>query len=110
MSETVSTPIVKGNPNLRVILIDTEAKKIPEVLGISPERELELDEIVKKSYQDHDTITDTMEAASRNLLHANEFSYVMFHLGAHVGRAKAMQDNLGGLLGALSGLSNPSGE
>jgi len=109
MSENV-TKTVKGNPHMRVILIDNESTKIPGVLGISPEREKELDDIVANAWKEGATITDSMELLSKGLMHANELAFCTFHLGAHVGRTKAMQDKFEGLLGGLKGMLGKSDE
>ena len=110
MSETVTTPVVVGNPHLRIILVDDESTKIPVVLGISPEREEELDHFIKKCFEEEDTITDTFAAISKGVKHANELAYCIFHVGANVGRQKALHDKLGGLLSGLRGAMGMSEE
>lgn len=110
MSETVTTPVVVGNPHLRIILVDDESTKIPEVLGISPQREEELDYLIKTSFEEEDTLTDTFAAISKGVKHANELAYCIFHVGANIGRQKAIHDNLGGLLSGLRGLMGKSEE
>lgn len=110
MSETVTAPTVVGNPHLRVIVVDDESTKIPEVLGISPEREQELDYLIKTCFEEEDTLTDTFAAISKGVKHANELAYCIFHVGANIGRQKAIQDNLGGLLNGLRGMMGKSEE
>lgn len=95
----------RGNPNLRVIIVDDESRKIPDTLGITPERENELDEMTKKAFEDFDSITDTMVEISKNVKHANELAYCIFHVGANVGRAKAVNEELSKLLSELPGIS-----
>ena len=92
-----------GNPNLRVIIVDDNSEKIPETLGITPEREIELDEITKKAHQDFDTITDSMVEISKKVKHANELAYCIFHIGANIGRAKAIDNELARILSELPG-------
>lgn len=94
--------IVKGNPHLRVIIVDDESKQIPETLGITPERENELDQITKKAHEEFDTITDTMVEISKNVRHANELAYCIFHIGANTGRAHAIMNDLDKLLSKIT--------
>ena len=108
MSEITAKSAV-GNPHLRVILVDDESTKITEVLGITPEREKELDDLIKEKFEQEDTITDTMSEISKYLKHANELAYCMFHIGAHIGRSKAMEGGVHGLLERLrKGMSGDS--
>ena len=93
MSEDVQE-VVKGNPHLRVILVDDELETIPAVLGISSEREKELDELVKKIHNESQTITDTFVEISKRMKHANELAYCLFHVGAHIGRAHSIKETL----------------
>lgn len=99
MSEKEKLPV--GSPHLRVMLIDNDSNRIPEVLGITEEREEELDAIIKKYVEDKGTITDSIEAISRYVKHANEFAYCMFHVGANVGRSVTLRDTIKGDLSSL---------
>lgn len=94
----------RGNPNLRIIIVDDESTKIPETLGITPERENELDEMTKKAHNDFDTITDSMVEISKNVRHANELAYCIFHIGANIGRAKAVNEELAKILSEFPNL------
>lgn len=100
MSDITAKPAL-GNPHMLVILVDDTSTKIPAVLGITPEREEELDILTKEKFESENTITDTMAELSKYLKHANELAYCMFHIGANVGRSKAMDSRLAGLLGKL---------
>ena len=88
----------RGNPNLRVIIVDDESDKIPQTLGITEAREKELDILIKQYVEDTNTITDLMVEISRIVRHANELAYCVFHIGAYVGRAAAMKKELSSLL------------
>lgn len=87
MSEVTAKPAV-GNPNLRVIIIDDESQRIPDVLGIIPEREKEIDEILSIAFKESDTLTDVLVYASKYCKHANELAYAVFHIGAFMGTQK----------------------
>jgi len=91
---TESTVKVQGNTNLRVIIVDDESNQIPAVLGITPEREQELDKIIQECYEGYDTITDTIAEMSKRMKHANELAFCAFHIGAHVARSKIMGDKV----------------
>ena len=105
MSEDTSN-VVRGNPHVRIIIVDDESDKIPRVLGISEEREIELDELIKVIHNDSETITDSMANISKVLKHANELAYCIFHLGAHVGRAHTLKESIHTHLGSILGKSN----
>jgi hypothetical protein len=109
MSEDVQE-VVKGNPHLRVILVDDELETIPAVLGISSEREKELDELVKKIHNESQTITDTFVEISKRMKHANELAYCLFHVGAHIGRAYSLKEELMGHFRDASGKKNKEKE
>lgn len=97
MSETIQKVV---NPHMRVLILDEETTSIPRTLGITEEREKELDELTKTALIDEPTYTDTFAAISKQVNHANELAYCMFHVGSHAGRMKA-QEAMGGLLEAL---------
>lgn len=77
-----------GNPHLRVIIIDDESERIPDVLGITPEREKEIDKILSNGFEKCDTITDVLACVSKSCKHANELAYAVFHVGAFMGKQK----------------------
>jgi hypothetical protein len=91
MSENAVVP-VKGNPNLRVFILDDESSKMDACLGITEERSDELIEIVKQSHEDCETHTDAFVNISKGALHANELVYMMFQYGAHVGAHKVTSE------------------
>lgn len=86
---------------LRVVIIDDESDRIPEVLGLDPEREKELDELTEFCMRNCKTITDTIAEISKSVNHANELAYCVFHVGANVGKSKAEAENLSGLAALL---------
>ena len=117
MSNTAEVKAGGMNASLRVIIIDDESSNIGKVLGISDEREDQLQDIVKAAFEGDDTtITDNLAEISKHCKHANELAFCSFHLGAHIGKGKAlevlMKDNgpMGGLLSALKELRSGSGK
>jgi hypothetical protein len=102
MSESTEIKVGGLNASLRVIIIDDESDKIPQTLGITPEREKELDEVITAAYHtENSTITDNFVEMSKSCKHANELAYCIFHIGARVGRGKALSDLSEGGLGSL---------
>lgn len=67
---------------LRIQLFNEDSSKISEVLGITEKRAKELDKIIKDSYINHDTLTDSMQVMSEEVEHVNELAYMCFHMGA----------------------------
>lgn len=115
MSQTAEVKAGGINASLRVIIIDDESDKIPEVLGITPEREQELNDLVQSTYETEDsTITDNFVEISKQCKHANELAYAIFHLGAHVGKGRAVkklaESGIGSLLATLGSKINRSQE
>jgi hypothetical protein len=108
MSE--STEIKAGglNASLRVIIIDDESDQIPTVLGITPEREEELNDLVISTYEIEDsTVTDNFVEISKQCKHANELAYAIFHLGAHIGKKRVITEFAKhGLSSILEGLGS----
>jgi hypothetical protein len=107
MSENAVVP-VKGNPNLRVFVLDDTTSNMHTCLGITEERSDILVEVVKNAFETNDKHTESFVEISKAALHANELVYMSFHYGAHVGACRASNEmNLGGLqdlLGKLKGL------
>ena len=93
MDEITTKPVV-GNPHVRVIIVDDESSQIPEVLGISKEREEVLDQLIKDTWPAYKTITDVIANMSKHLKHANELAYCVFHVGAHMGASDAVKKHL----------------
>jgi hypothetical protein len=102
---TTNEVSTKGNPNLRVFILDDESSKMDACLGITEERSDELIEIVKQSHENCETHTDAFVNISKGALHANELVYMMFQYGAHAGANKvASEMNNGGLKNLLEEL------
>lgn len=91
MSET---NVQKGNPHVRILILDDTSHHIPTVLGITEERTKELENILKEEWKTKNSITETMEKISEQVMQANELAYCIFHLGAHVGNLTAMKSAL----------------
>lgn len=110
MSESAEVKAGGMNASLRVIVIDDESTNIARVLGISEEREDQLEKIIQEIYRVEDsTITDSFVEISKNCRHANELAYCCFHVGVHNGKnhvLKALsEDGLTGLLAKALGSS-----
>lgn len=91
MSESAEVKAGGMNASLRVIVIDDESTNIARVLGITEEREDQLEEIIKKVYHVEDsTITDNLVDISKHCKHANELAFCCFHIGANVGKNRAL--------------------
>ena len=101
---------------MKVTVIDDRTESIALGLGITPEREKELDGILQAEFEiqwneaekgkdgdERGGITGTMERFTKYARHPNESAYLIFHLGAHVGKIKALGDvgPMGILLAAL---------
>lgn len=104
--ETTNVKVpVKGNPNLRVFILDDNTSKMDITLGITDERSDELIEIVKQCHENSKTHTDSFVEISKAALHANELVYMMFQYGAQVGANKvASEMKNGGLKNLLEEL------
>ena len=110
MSENVDVP-VKGNPNLRVFILDDDTNIMHTCLGITEERSDELIKIVQNSFEDSDTHTNAFVEISKSSKHANEFAYMLFHYGAFVGQDRFKNELLNSnLLDTLKKGMNPESE
>ena len=97
MSETNDVKSKTLNTFLKVIIIDDESDQIPTVLGITPEREKELEDIVRIVWKtEKTTITDNFVEISKQCKHANELTYCIYHYGAGVGKSSAVKEFMGG--------------
>lgn len=65
---------------LHIKVINPESDYTSTVLGISDERYAELNKVAKSSYFTTDKLSDAMEKASAECLHANELALVVFLL------------------------------
>lgn len=68
------------------------------VMGISPQRETEIDSLMDKCHGETSTYPDAIAQASAGLLNANELAYVCFHLGAFAESQRSKQELLSKLL------------
>jgi hypothetical protein len=110
MNEAVeaATPAVAINPHLRVLILDDDTESLPRTLGITEEREKELDVLTERSFKDYNTFTDTFADISKEVRHANELVYCIFHVGSMAGRAKVMSMLGESSIGKLMGLGGKS--
>lgn len=100
---------------MKIKTIAPEEQNIALALGISKERERELDELLYADLsritkgvlgkdETPESVTDQMERLTQYCNHPNETAYVCFSIGAKVGQLKALSD-MGplGLIGMLMG-------
>lgn len=105
MNEAVEVaPVAAINPHLRVLILDDDTESLPRTLGITEEREKELDQLTERTFKASDTFTDTFADISKEVRHANELVYCIFHVGSMAGRAKAMSMLSESGIGKLMGL------
>ena len=95
MSET---NVQKGNPHVRVLILDDTSSNIPTVLGITEERTKELENALIKAWTEKESVTSIMEEISKHVMHANELTYCIFHLGCHTGNLASKKETLENLL------------
>lgn len=98
---------------MKVKLIDPENKSIARALGITPEREKELDTILEAEFENamaaaqegrDTTVTEQLERLTLYSTHANETAYLCYTMGAVHGKIKTIGD-MGplGLIGMMMG-------
>lgn len=68
-------------------------------LGITKQREAEIDELMDKCHGETETYSDAIAAASQALKNANELAYISFHLGAFAESQRTKHDLLKKLMG-----------
>ncbi len=67
-------------------------------MGITPEREAAIDELMDKYHAETSTYPDAIAALSKNINTANELAYASFHLGAFAESQRTKHDLLSKLL------------
>lgn len=82
---------------LRVIIYNPTLENVPEILGITQERQDQLTEITKECLDKANSLTELMHLISKKVENANELSYAMINVGAKLGnRAKRDQEKAEG--------------
>ncbi len=98
---------------MKIKIIDPENECIAAALGISPEREKELDELIEAdtrrimesvAQKGKEGVTEQLERLSGYSNHVNETAYICFTVGTVLGKLQAMSD-MGplGLIGMMFG-------
>lgn len=88
------------NTNILVTAtVTSETGTFAQAVGISTERETQLDELMDKYHHETGTYPDALAVISAELESANELAYVSFHLGAFAESQRTKQDLLRKLLG-----------
>lgn len=77
-------PVLENNQGLLNVLIIEDSNNLPTSLGITEERSDAINDILRNAFNSSDTITEVMVKVSKQVTHANELSYAMFHLGGYV--------------------------
>ena len=85
--------------SIKVTALQVESESFTEALGISAEREAQIDEIIDECHGDTDTYPDAIAAISERLNNVNELAYAAFHLGAFAESRRAKNELLYKLLG-----------
>lgn len=67
---------------LEVEVLNEGTDSIPEALGISDERDKELQKITTEAFIEEETITGAMVKISEEVIHPNELAYCCFKMGA----------------------------
>lgn len=86
------------NNTLTVTAVPTEDERFAGALGISKEREEQIDELMDKCHGETDTYPDAIAAISETLISANELAYACFHLGAFAESQRSKHELLHKLL------------
>lgn len=68
--------------NIEINLKATEEETFALVMGITADREAEIDKLMDRCHAETKTYPDAIAAAAPHLQNANELAYVSFHLGA----------------------------
>lgn len=85
--------------SVKVTALQVGSESFAEALGISPEREAQIDEIMDECHGNTDTYPDAIAAISERLNNVNELAYASFHLGAFAESRRAKNELLYKLLG-----------
>jgi hypothetical protein len=67
-------------------------------LGITKQREEEIDELMDQCHGETDTYPDAIASLSQHLVNANELAYASFHLGAFAESQRSKHELLNKLL------------
>lgn len=85
--ELAEKPILENYQGLlNVLIIEDSSNDLPTSLGITEKRSNDLNDILKNAFNTSDTITEVMVKVSKEVTHANELSYAMFHLGGYMNK------------------------
>jgi hypothetical protein len=80
--------IIGKKMNVTVTAIEASEENFARALGITPEREQELDDIMEKAHRDTGTYPDALAMITTNDITPNELAYVAFFLGAFAESAR----------------------
>lgn len=69
---------------LRVIQYNPELENLPDVLGLTQERQKAMDDIISDSIDKAQSLSHLMQLISKKAENSNELSFMMLNLGAHL--------------------------
>lgn len=81
-----------------VVAVPVADERFAGALGITTEREEEINEWIERYYDETGTYPDAIAALSTQLANANELAYAAFHLGAYAGSLRTKQELVAMLL------------
>lgn len=88
------------NENLKVTTQESSDDSFARALGISPEREQQLDDLMDTYHRETTTYPDAIAMLSKDLTSANELAYSAFHMGAFAESQRSKHELLQRLLEA----------
>lgn len=86
-------------PNVKVYAISSPDETFARAMGISTERETEIDELMDNAHDSTDTYPDAIAKLAESALNANELAYAAFHLGVFAESQRTKPEILNKLLG-----------
>ena len=84
--------------NVTVTTIPSQDETFARALGITRQREEEIDNLMDQFHRDTDTYPGAIAGISQQLHNANELAYACFHLGAFAESQRKKQELLHKLL------------
>lgn len=83
----------------QVTVIDSPDESFARALGLTEQREKEIDDIMDKCHNETNTYPDAIAMIAESLNNDNELAYAVFHLGAFAESRRAENELLYKLLG-----------
>ncbi len=80
--------------HLKVTAVPSPDETFAGAMGITKDREEQINELLDQSHQQTDTFPEALAAVSGGLKTANELAYASFHLGAFAESQRTKQEIL----------------